>query len=107
MRRRFRTSKSTTPPAKAGADDLRDLPALATAEQIAEALQVSARTVHMWAAAGTIPTALRQGRVVRLNPQAVAAALGIELPGLERTGDGGAPETTPPTLNGINKPFSK
>lgn len=59
---------------------MRVLPSLATAEQIAEVLQVSSRCVHLWAAAETIPTALRCGKVVRFNPPAVAAALGLNLP---------------------------
>jgi hypothetical protein len=56
------------------------LPPLATAEQLAKVIQVSSRTIHSWAETGTIPTALRCGKVVRFNPPAVAAALGIQLP---------------------------
>jgi hypothetical protein len=79
MARRYRNPKSSSP----GTGEKvvgRVLPSLATAEQIAEVLQVSARTVHLWAAAETIPTALRQGKIVRFHPPAVAAALGINLP---------------------------
>ena len=56
------------------------LPSLATAEQIGTVLQVTPRTVLYWAAAGTIPTALRQGKIVRFHPPAVAAALELDLP---------------------------
>jgi len=53
------------------------LPAFSTAAQIGDALQVTARTVLMWEAEGKIVAALRQGRVVRFCPIAVAKALGI------------------------------
>jgi hypothetical protein len=58
------------------------LPNLATAEQIAAVLQVTARTIHLWATAEppVIPVALRQGKVVRFHPPDVAKALGISLP---------------------------
>jgi hypothetical protein len=57
------------------------LPALSTATQIAGLLQVSPRVVHLWASSGKIPVALRQGKVVRFHPPAVAQALGLDLPG--------------------------
>jgi len=89
MRRHHRHStKSSTPVTGAGAE-VRVLPSLATAEQIAEVLQVTGRTVHLWAAAETIPTALRCGKVVRFNPPAVAAALGINLPEFGVNNEGG------------------
>ncbi len=80
MRRRYRHSSKSSTPVSGVEDGKRVLPSLATAEQIAEAIQVSSRTVHLWASAGTIPTALRCGKVVRFSPPAVAAALGINLP---------------------------
>ena len=60
-------------------DLLRDMPELATAEQIGSVLQVSDRQVHLWAQKNLIPTALRKGRIVRYNPLAVAQALGVDL----------------------------
>ena len=63
--------------AAAGAQLLAILPELATAEEIAAPLKVTARTIHSWASAGTIPVALRQGRIVRFSPPAVAKALGL------------------------------
>lgn len=48
---------------------------LVTAEQLAAAFQVSVRTVHNWAHAGTIPVALRIGKVVRFALSEVAMAL--------------------------------
>lgn len=85
-------TKSPIPISGAGVA-VRVLPSLATAEQIAEALQITPRTVHNWSVAGTIPTALRCGKVVRFHPPAVAAALGLNLPefGIIQ-GGGGAPE---------------
>jgi len=80
-RRRNIKRRNNHPPAPGGVGEIPVLPPLATAEQIAAVLQVSARTIHLWAEAGTIPTALRNGRVVRFNPPAVAAALGIS-PGI-------------------------
>lgn len=74
-----------TPPKTGGAGELIVLPTLATAEQLAAILQVSKRTIHVWAANETIPTALRCGKVVRFHPPAVAAALGLRLPGLGHT----------------------
>lgn len=56
------------------------LPSLATAEQIAAVLQVTPRTILYWAERGTIPTALRKGKIVRFHPPSVAAALGLNLP---------------------------
>jgi excisionase family DNA binding protein len=50
---------------------------LATAEEIAKPINVTSRTILAWAAAGTIPVALRQGRIVRFSPSAVARALGL------------------------------
>lgn len=76
---------------------MRLLPSLATAEQIAQVFQVSSRTVHLWAAAETIPTALRCGKVVRFHPPAVAAALGINLPEF-----GASPVNTPNPISNSN-----
>jgi hypothetical protein len=59
-----------------GSDGL-PLPALSTATQIGDALQVSSRTILEWEAQGKIPAALRSGRTVRFNPQAIVKALGI------------------------------
>lgn len=77
-----RNKPTSTPPAlPAGVTgEVEVLPSLATAEQIAHVLQVSARTIHLWAAAGTIPVALRQGKVVRFHPPSVAESLGLDLP---------------------------
>jgi len=79
MRRRSNTTAPLVPSTGAGVS-AGVLPALATAAQLARVLQVSARTVHLWADAGTIPVALRQGRVVRFHPPAVAMSLGLDLP---------------------------
>ena len=80
MRRKHRHSPKSSAPVSGVEAGVRVLPSLATAEQIGNALQVTPRTVHYWADAGTIPTALRQGKVVRFNPPAVAVALGLNLP---------------------------
>ncbi|MEO8613873.1 MAG: hypothetical protein ABI600_01930 [Luteolibacter sp.] len=73
------------------------LPSLSTAEQIARVLQVTSRAVHAWAAAGTVPVAFRQGRIVRFNPLAVAKALGIDLPEFGvPVSDSAAPTPTTP-----------
>ena len=56
------------------------LPTLATPAQVARALQVSSRTVTGWCASGKLPVAFRCGKVLRLHPPAVAAALGFDLP---------------------------
>ncbi len=53
------------------------LPEFSTATQVAEALQVSARTILLWEAEGKIVAAFRHGRTVRFNPADVARALGI------------------------------
>jgi excisionase family DNA binding protein len=53
------------------------LPDLSTASQIADALQVTSRTVLEWEATGKIPAALRTGRTVRFNPAAIVKALAI------------------------------
>lgn len=73
-----------------GVSGVRLLPALATAEQLAEVIQVSPRTIHNWAEAETIPVALRCGKVVRFSPPAVARALGLRIPAF-----GIAPTETP------------
>ncbi len=75
-------------PITGGVGGVRFLPTLATAEQIAEVLQITARTVLYWAERKEIPTALRRGKVVRFHPPAVAAALGLNLPefGMQPTG---------------------
>ena len=81
MLRKHLTPPSLTPLPNSGeAARVCLLPFLATARQIAGVLQVSTRTVHLWAEAGTIPVALRQGKVVRFHPPAVAKALGLNLP---------------------------
>lgn len=87
MRRRLRARAQAS--RSGGAADWRALPSLATAEQLGEVIQVSARTIHYWAGAGTIPTALRCGHVVRFHPPAVAAALGIDLPAFRVGEEGG------------------
>lgn len=92
MRRPHRYFAKSSKPVSGIEPEVRVLPSLATAEQIGNALQVTPRTVHYWADAGTIPTALRQGKIVRFNPPAVAAALGLNLPefGVNK-GEGGTP----------------
>lgn len=55
----------------------RRLPDLSTPAQMGEALQVTSHTILNWARSGKIPVAFQLGRVVRFNPAAVAAALGI------------------------------
>ena len=75
------------PPKTGGVGEAIVLPALATAQELAAFLQVSKRTIHVWAANETIPTALRCGKVVRFHPPAVAVALGLRLPGLSHTGE--------------------
>ena len=76
--RRSKITNAATVSAPKGADaDAVVLPQLQTAEEIAVPLGVHPRTVHAWAADGTIPVALRRGRVVRFSPQAVAEALGL------------------------------
>lgn len=49
----------------------RPLPKLCTANQLGEALQVSGRTIFYWEARGLITAALRKGRTVRFDPEAV------------------------------------
>ena len=73
------TPNPTTPPGQAAGEGgiLVTLPNLSTAEEIAKPLNITSRTVLAWAAAGTIPVALRQGRIVRFSPSAVAKALGL------------------------------
>lgn len=56
--------------------------ALVTARQLARPLQVSDRLIHMWAEKGIIPVALRAGKIVRFDPEAVATALGLPLDSL-------------------------
>ncbi len=82
MSRRGSASISFSP-APVGAKGWVTLPALATADQIGAALNVTARTVLYWGEAGTIPTALRCGRIVRFHPMAVARAHGITVPGFD------------------------
>ncbi len=55
----------------------RSLPDLSTPAQIAEALQVTSRTVLQWEADKKISAALRSGRIVRFHPATVARELGI------------------------------
>ncbi len=80
VQRRHRQPQKGPSPITGGVGGVRILPPLATAEQIAEVLQITARTVHYWAEREEIPTALRRGKVVRFHPPAVAAALGLNLP---------------------------
>jgi hypothetical protein len=79
MSRPHRIHANPPPPGSGGGATTAILPVLATAEEIAKPLQVTARTIHLWGAAGTIPVALRQGRTVRYSPSAVAQALGIDV----------------------------
>lgn len=67
------------------------LPVLATAEQIAKPLGITSRTITAWAAANKIPVALRQGKILRFYPPAVAAALGLDMSGF----GGGTPMPKP------------
>lgn len=67
-----------------------DIPTLVTADEVAKPLGVTGRTVLNWAAAETIPTALRCGKIIRFHPPSVAAALGIRLPEF-----GGAEDSSP------------
>lgn len=67
------------------------LPVLATAEQIAKPLGITSRTITAWAAANKIPVALRQGKILRFYPPAVAAALGLDMSGF----GGGTPVPMP------------
>jgi hypothetical protein len=86
--RNHRQLRKGPSPISGGTGEVRVLPSLATAEQIAEVLQITARTVHYWADREEIPTALRCGKIVRFHPPAVAAALGLNLPdfGMQPTG---------------------
>lgn len=86
MRRLHTPAPSKSPATAAG--EVGVLPSLATAEQLAQVLQVTARTVHLWAVAGTIPVALRQGKVVRFHPPAIAQSLGLNLPEFGSSGPG-------------------
>jgi hypothetical protein len=81
-RSRNSSKNHLAPSGNGGGSGVVPLPSLATAEQIAAPLQVTARTVHLWAAANppVIPVAFRQGRIVRFHPPDVARALGITLP---------------------------
>lgn len=79
-RRNNRRAKTSSPPGSGAVDGVTVLPALATPAQIAAALQVTARTVLYWSERGIIPTALRQGKIIRFHPPAVADALGITMP---------------------------
>ena len=54
-------------------------PKLVDAADVAKRLNVSARLVHLWSVRNVIPTALRQGRVVRFDLNAVAKALKLDL----------------------------
>jgi hypothetical protein len=51
---------------------------LVDADAIGEPIGVTGRTILNWAAGHKIPTALRIGKVVRFDPVAVAAALGLK-----------------------------
>ena len=63
-RTRARRQTPNPTPTRGVASDVFVLPALATADQIATPLQVSSRTVLLWAEQGRIPTALRFGKTV-------------------------------------------
>lgn len=54
-----------------------DITPLSTAEEIGEPIGVTSRTILNWSVSKKIPTALRIGKVVRFDPAAVAAALGL------------------------------
>lgn len=73
----FRDLHSMRKPPKNSPKPQVDITPLVTAEEIGEPIGVTGRTVHNWAEAGKIPTALRIGKVVRFDPAAVAAALSI------------------------------
>ena len=104
MRRRHRNSPQTSTPHRGSVEEVRLLPTLATAEQIAEVIQVSPRTIHYWAEAGTIPTALRHGKVVRFHPPAVASALGICFPEFGvQTANGGSLIQSPPQPTALSR----
>lgn len=78
----MRSSRSNQPPSpKDKAVSLADLPPLATADQIAAALQCSSRTVLNWSKSSPprIPAAFHVGKIIRFNPRDVASALGIPL----------------------------
>lgn len=46
-----------------------------TIEELAEAVKVSGKTIERWAADGVIPTAVREGKVVRFDLLAVKRSL--------------------------------
>jgi excisionase family DNA binding protein len=48
---------------------------LLTSEELAEALNVSLRTVKSWLAGGVIPAAIREGKTLRFDLPAVKRAL--------------------------------
>lgn len=48
---------------------------LQSAETVGALLGVHARTIHNWARRGIIPTAIREGRTVRFDSEAVFEAL--------------------------------
>ena len=102
MHRRVRHTSKITTLLHSDNAEARMLPSLATAEQIAASLQVTSRTVHFWAQAGTIPTALRQGKIVRFHPPSVAAALGIDLPefGIRQNASSSHPNSAPQQAQG-------
>ncbi len=53
----------------------KDTTPLATADEVGKRLNVTGRTILNWAVGGTIPTALRVGRVVRFDFDDVRKAL--------------------------------
>lgn len=63
--------------------NLWELPSLCTAEQVADALQCSSRTILNWSKGSSpkIPVALSAGKIIRFDPREVARALGIPAPG--------------------------
>jgi len=52
--------------------------ALQTAEEIAKVLNVTARTVYLWAESGRIPTAYRSCRTIRFDLEHVLASLNVD-----------------------------
>ncbi len=79
--RKIKPPPGTSPPQSVCCEDTCLLPVLATAEQIAKPLGVTSRTITAWAASRKIPVALRHGKILRFYAPAVAAALGLDVPG--------------------------
>lgn len=58
---------------------------LQTAAEIAEFLKVDTRTIHYWADEGKVPTALREGRIVRFDLDQVLDSLQVNATGEGRS----------------------